>query len=850
MKRRIPWRSGRRVAAALATLLCLGAAPSPAAVPAVSEAPPRADAGLLRTLSRSEVGWPGETGRAPAAAGTIAAQTPVRVLVRGDVDPGAVAALGGRVFTRAGEVLSAEIPLGKALALTRLPGVRLVSLSAPLHYDLDVSVPAVHADTLRQRVGKDWTGLTGAGVVVGIVDSGLDVHHRDFQHPDGTTRVRLYWDQYDTEGPRPVVDGRTLYGTEWTAGDIDAGDDRTADLNGHGTHVAGIAAGNGQASQVDSLRYRYVGLAPNADLVIVSTKLEEANVIDAVNYVFARAEALVRPAVVNLSLGNQLGPHDGTGSLATALDALTGPGRLIVAAAGNAGDDSIHAEIHVPPGGSDSASVVIPSYVAADQGKNYVAVDAFYRRPDSLSVTVVSPSGARYGPIRLGEIQTDLLTEEGTVYLANLDNDPVGTNLEVQMDVSDFDPGGSGGSVPPVPGEWRLVFEDLNGAPGGGEVDLWIFESNPFRTTWTRGYDPTEEVESPAVAKQVVAVGSFTTKTCWVKASGETRCFTNVAPEDTVFGSVSFFTAHGPTRDGRREPEVIAPGFGVVSSLSHQITADLLLQYQMPERMTPDLEHFMFAGTSMSAPHVTGALGLLLQRDPSTDPKTALGKLVASARTDAFTGSGWGTASGWGKLDVARLVDPGLVPVTARVLRILAAEDGRPELRWEAAAADPVARFRLESRSGGGDWRERGTFDGPGPHRWVDPEGVSGTRYRLWAVLRTGAVSVWAEAVWRGEILPPRLVLGSARPNPTRGAVSVPFRLEGTNPARPLTAEVVDASGRRVRSLGGVAVTANGTGMVSWDGRDAAGRPAVAGLYWVRVGSGSLEATARVIRLP
>ena len=130
------------------------------------------------------------------------------------------------------------------------------------------------------------------------------------------------------------------------------------------------------------------------------------------------------------------------------------------------------------------------------------------------------------------------------------------------------------------------MFQDLKGSPGGGEVDLWITASNPFQAEWGRGFDPTEEVDSPAVAKRVVAVGSFTTKTCWVKASGDLRCFTNVAPEDTLFGATSFFSSHGPTRDGRRKPEVVAPGFGVVSSLSHQISAELLAQYQMPERMT------------------------------------------------------------------------------------------------------------------------------------------------------------------------------------------------------------------------------------------------------------------------
>ena len=132
----------------------------------------------------------------------------------------------------------------------------------------------------------------------------------------------------------------------------------------------------------------------------------------------------------------------------------------------------------------------------------------------------------------------------------------------------------------------------------------------------------------------------------------------------------------------------------------------------------------------------------------------------------------------------------------------------------------------------------------------MDPEGIPGTGYRLSARLRTGEVTVWAEGVWAGEALPPRLVLGPAHPNPARDAVAVSFRLVGAAAAHRLQAEVVDAAGRRVCSLDGIETDGGGGGEVRWDGRDAAGRPVAAGLYWVRVRAGSLEGMARVIRLP
>src|SRR6185503_18468917 len=106
---------------------------------------------------------------------------------------------------------------------------------------------------------------------------------------------------------------------------------------GHGTHVLGIAGGDGSATGGGVPAYTYAGMAPKADLVVVKTDMSDTGVLDGVAYVMNRATALGKPAVVNLSLGTLYGPKDGTSPFEAGIAALTGPGRVIVVAAGNDG---------------------------------------------------------------------------------------------------------------------------------------------------------------------------------------------------------------------------------------------------------------------------------------------------------------------------------------------------------------------------------------------------------------------------------------------------------------------------------------------------------------------------------
>ena len=208
-----------------------------------------------------------------------------------------------------------------------------------------------------------FSGDTGQGTVVGVVDTGIDLTNADFQTNSGTRIVDL-WDQaacptnpaasacptqppnsqgfdYGAECNGTAINTGTC-GPYWyglAASDSCntpiAGNGTISlaemDCDGHGTHVTGIAAGNGRAAPFGT----YIGVAPQADLVIVKSDYDLAHIVDGVAYIFKVAAARGEPASVNISLGTNEGPHDGSDMFETMLDALTGPGKLVSVAGGN-----------------------------------------------------------------------------------------------------------------------------------------------------------------------------------------------------------------------------------------------------------------------------------------------------------------------------------------------------------------------------------------------------------------------------------------------------------------------------------------------------------------------------------
>ncbi len=257
----------------------------------------------------------------------------------------------GTVTTVAGPVAVIQISSAALAEVARLPFIIRIEKSYPLSVQLDKSVPDVGApqvwDEVKDPFGKN---VTGAGVIVGFVDTGIDTAHPDFTFPNRTTKILYVWDQTTTGRPPSGFN----YGYECTSADIQARTCPEKDTFGHGTHVAGIAASSGMATG------NYTGVAPGASIIFVKSGYEVCNgdswtfntnqILDGINYMVRKAASLRMRLVVSLSLGGNIGAHDGTDPFERALDAFVKAGTPIVVAAGNAAEDQDHIDGQISQG--------------------------------------------------------------------------------------------------------------------------------------------------------------------------------------------------------------------------------------------------------------------------------------------------------------------------------------------------------------------------------------------------------------------------------------------------------------------------------------------------------------------
>ncbi len=575
---------------------------------------------------------------------------PLRLWIRSR-NPDNLSIPGVRVESSHGGLSIAHVNPAAIRSLALDPNVRWMESPAGCRLMLDESLPAVGMDRVRPAAD---TGPTGAGVIIGIVDSGIDWSHPDFIRPDGRSRILYLWDQTDPAGPHPSTFGT---GSEYTQVDIDdeidgtpAGRIRVRDEFGHGTHVAGIAAGNGRGTGNGKTPGRYTGMAPEADLIVVRTgtvPIDETLVAQAVSYIFVKAELHGKPAVVNLSIGksSQEGPHDGTSPLEQSINSLLGGGgRAVVTAAGNDGDKPIHfkGQFDSPVSNSLSVTFSVPSNTAGTE--DGVRFDIWSPPYTGLTISVVTPSGVSYGPVSPNTSIRAWDTAEGiiTVDNASAGPDPDNDDLEMRIRIADKR---SGPAVTDVlaTGLWRL---DFTGKPG--RFDGWLYEST-MNAVLTDRVDSTTLLVEPAHARLAIAVASFTSRNTW-PCLGFTNPYTDAG---ITPGSISAFSSGGGARPNTRgssstgKPEIAAPGEYILSSLSRNISG------RPADHLTADDSvHWAEKGTSMSAPHVTGLIALMFEKDPTLTSSEIKGILIASCRkTPDMAADFWHNRWGYGAMD-------------------------------------------------------------------------------------------------------------------------------------------------------------------------------------------------------
>ncbi len=568
-----------------------------------------------------------------------------------------------------GNMATATLPLSQLLSVAQHPGVVRVWASRPVEPLLDLSVREIGAPAL-------WYGTpstTGQGVVVGIVDSGVDILHVAFRlDRDGDgflegSRILFYWDQTASgTGWFPPFwgdeAGEGLYGRVYAQRDLEAAlrnaYSPVPDVLGHGTHVAGIAAG-GFASP-------FPGVAPGADLVVVKTNFYEDSVVDGIRFVLEAGRFLNRPVVVNLSVGGHAGSHDGRSPLERSVELLAQrPRALIVCAAGNDGETKIHV------GGEVSAST---TFTLVATGTS-VVVRFWYDSPSRFVVTVRAPTGEAL-TVLPGQSRA-ATTPAGLLWLDNSfsPQDPQQVFLTL--------------SGAPRDTAWRITFDPV--IPG--RVDGWVESSK-------MGYfvegDNHRTVVEPGNTPSVITVAAYITRNHWVSQAGEQRA------EGYVLGALAPFSSRGPTRDGRLKPDLAAPGAWIVSARSRETQVS-------PWYLLPDGQHMVWAGTSMAAPHVAGACALLLSLRPELTRDEVLRALRAGARVDTSVGAVPNPAWGWGKLDL-----PGAWATLS--------PPERPPAPWLAALDNP-ARLSVTFRYGcpeGTRWAQLRIYDLLGRLLWQE----------------------------------------------------------------------------------------------------------------------------------
>lgn len=550
-------------------------------------------------------------------------------------------------------IYSVDVPILALTDLAASPDVQFVEAPRLLTPLLDASMPETRADEVHDPPAGG-PGLRGAGVIVGIVDFGLDFTHDDFIDEEGRTRVAFLWDQslQPRTGERsPAGFG---YGVEYSADDINgalATNDPFAVVRhrpepaSHGTHVAGIAAGNGRAGDAQSPAGRFIGAAPEATIIFVqpnatdaqTTFTDSTRVAEAVAYVFGKATELGMPCVINMSLGQNGGSHDGESIVERAIDRLLEqPGRTFVAAAGNehiwrghAGGRLADGEVRtlswraggqlpLPGGGQLPAG-------GGDRTPNELEI--WYSSRDRFDVRLIAPDGAATPVIAPG--QTELLDDVGGRNQVFVDSERLSLlngDARIYVEVS---PGGD----PRVQvGVWKVELSAVDAADGG--FDAWI--ERDARDALNRfadqsffvglDFDGQRTLGTPATGRRTVAVANYDHVT--------------VAPNDS--------SSRGPTRDGRTKPEVAAPGTNIVASGA--------LGGRPADGAAAHPVRVAKTGTSMSAPHVAGIAALLLQHRPNLTAAQIRAALIAGATPPAGVVP-FDAAWGFGRVDAAAALE-------------------------------------------------------------------------------------------------------------------------------------------------------------------------------------------------
>lgn len=511
-------------------------------------------------------------------------------------------------------------------------------------------------DLARAQTGVDEAvsrfGVTGNGVIVAVLDRGIDWKNDDFRNEDGTTRIKWIFDLSDDTGataPGNIYGMGTIYSEDDINAALSGGPALAhRDAVGHGCTTAGIICGNGRG--LPSRKYR--GVAPKATLIVVKivggapahdTQPAEANFFNAtkvpvgMNFVRDKVAELGMPCVMLPNYGSIGGPADGTSDLCRKIDEIVRPGFIFVNGPGDEGGAANRASGTVPANGTVSLDI--------KKGQaGLLRLDLWYPGEDRFDVTLVTPGGT-FGPYVSPAANTgsDTKTQTGnfTYYHLGTERDFYGAQNGKREIFIDFT--GAAGTYT----------VQLKGAsvPGGGRFEAGINPATFNQTAATANrfltfvYPGNQgNIWDGSTARLNICPGDYVIRTNYTDIDGFARAVTG---QGSV-GQIWTGSSAGPTYDGRLGVDFASPGdslFTVYGATTYWATSRFnMIQDGLGK-------YGRASAVSAAAPFATGVVALMLEMNPQLDSATAKRILQETAKADNFTGAVPNPQWGYGKLD-------------------------------------------------------------------------------------------------------------------------------------------------------------------------------------------------------
>ncbi len=471
-----------------------------------------------------------------------------------------------------------QIPRNQVELVAALPGVEFMEKPKRLFFAINQgkSVSCINPLQTGNAGGGTMQGssLTGNGVIVGVIDSGIDYAHPDFRNADGTTRIIALWDQTIPSGSvGSFAPEGFRQGTEFTAEIINAALEQpteqqryqicpSRDISGHGTHVAGIAAGNGRA-----MGGRYRGVAYESPLLVVKLGTQQENALprtselmQAIDYCIRRARELGMPLALNLSFGNNYGSHSGTSLIETYVDSMADFWKVsIIIGSGNEGASGGHTSGVVQKNMTTDIEMAVGAYEAGlnlQLWKNY---------QDEMAVALVHPNGTVVGPIAQIQGPQRFSIENTQILLYYGEPLPYSIYQEIYFD---FIPRSEYIDA----GIWRVRLIPQRIVQG--TFAMWMPAAGALGEGTRFLYpNPETTLTIPSTASKAITVGAY----------------------DSYLGQYAAFSGRGFTwQNNQVKPDLVAPGVDIASC-------------------APGGGYSVRTGTSMATPFVTGSAALLMQ---------------------------------------------------------------------------------------------------------------------------------------------------------------------------------------------------------------------------------------------